>query len=103
MKNIFGMEAFDNIILREFNELNEDYQEIYRRVAGMEAAGIRVHRKRALGTRAPMAIPQGRNQRSLAAFVNKRLPGNGSTDFIQDVLTDGRRFRVLTVVDDFTR
>lgn len=60
-------------------------------------------RKRALGTRAPMAIPQGRNQRSLAAFVNKRLPGNGSTDFIQDVLTDGRRFRVLTVVDDFTR
>ena len=47
-------------------------------------------RKRALGTRAPMAIPQGRNQR-------------WSTDFIQDVLVDGRRFRVLAVVDDFTR
>lgn len=47
-------------------------------------------RKRALGTRAPMAIPLGPNQR-------------WSTDFIQDVLSDGRRFRVLAVVDDFTR
>ena len=47
-------------------------------------------RKRALGTRAPMAIPQGRNQR-------------WSLDFVSDALGDGRRFRVLTVVDDFTR
>ena len=47
-------------------------------------------RKRALGTRAPMAIPQGRNQR-------------WSLDFVSDQLTDGRRFRVLTVVDDCTR
>ena len=47
-------------------------------------------RKRALGTRAPMAIPQGPNQR-------------WSLDFVSDVLADGRRFRVLVVVDDFTR
>lgn len=47
-------------------------------------------RKRALGTRAPMALPQGPNQR-------------WSLDFISDVLADGRRFRVLVVVDDFTR
>ena len=47
-------------------------------------------RKRALGTRAPMAIPQGRNQR-------------WSLDFVSDILVDGRRFRVLVVVDDFTR
>ena len=47
-------------------------------------------RKRALGTRAPMAIPQGRNQR-------------WSLDFVSDTLVDGRRFRVLVVVDDFTR
>lgn len=47
-------------------------------------------RKRALGTRAPMAIPQGVNQR-------------WSIDFAQDTLVDGRRFRVLAVVDDFTR
>lgn len=47
-------------------------------------------RKRALGTRAPMSIPQG---------ANLRL----SLDFVMDTLVSGRRFRILTVVDDFTR
>ncbi len=47
-------------------------------------------RKRALGTRAPMTIPQGANQR-------------WSMDFASDALVDGRRFRVLCVTDDFTR
>lgn len=47
-------------------------------------------RKRALGTRRPMAVPQAANER-------------WSLDFISDALTDGRRFRVLAVVDDFTR
>ena len=47
-------------------------------------------RKRALGTRAPMAIPQARNLR-------------WSLDFVADTLASGRRFRILTLVDDFTR
>jgi putative transposase len=47
-------------------------------------------RKRALGTRAPMTLPQGPDQR-------------WSLDFASDTLTDGRRFRILVVVDDFTR
>jgi len=47
-------------------------------------------RKRALGTRAPMTIPQGRNQR-------------WSLDFVSDAFIDSRRFRILAVVDDFTR
>jgi putative transposase len=47
-------------------------------------------RKRALGTRAPLALPQGPNQR-------------WSLDFLHDQLSDGRRFRILAVVDDFTR
>jgi putative transposase len=47
-------------------------------------------RKRALGTRAPMVLPRGPNQR-------------WSMDFVSDTLTDGRRFRILAVVDDFTR
>jgi putative transposase len=37
-----------------------------------------------------MAIPQGPNQR-------------WSLDFASDALTDGRRFRILVVVDEFTR
>lgn len=47
-------------------------------------------RKRAIGTRAPMLIPTAANVR-------------WSLDFVSDQLTDGRRFRVLTVVDDCTR
>lgn len=47
-------------------------------------------RKRALGTRAPMALPQGPNQR-------------WSLDFVSDAFRCGRRFRILCVVDDFTR
>ena len=47
-------------------------------------------RKRALGTRAPLVLPQGPNQR-------------WSLDFVHDQLSDCRRFRTLTVVDDFTR
>ena len=47
-------------------------------------------RKRALGTRRPMALPDGRNQR-------------WSLDFVSDTLADGRRFRLLAVVDDYTR
>jgi putative transposase len=47
-------------------------------------------RKRALGTRAPMLLPERINQR-------------WSLDFIADTLSDGRRFRILCVVDDFSR
>ena len=31
------------------------------------------------------------------------LPGKGSLDFVSDAFTDCRRFRILTVVDDFTK
>jgi len=47
-------------------------------------------RKRALATRAPMTSPQAPNQL-------------GSLHFASDVLSDGRRLRVLVVVDDFSR
>lgn len=47
-------------------------------------------RKRALGTGSPILVPVAPNER-------------WSLDFVSDQLTDGRRFRVLTVVDDCTR
>lgn len=47
-------------------------------------------RKRAIGTRAPMMVPVAPNDRWLL-------------DFVSDQLTDGRRFRILTVVDHCTR
>lgn len=47
-------------------------------------------RKRALGTRRPMEMPLRPGQR-------------WSLDFVADTFTDGRKFRMLAVVDDFTR
>ena len=47
-------------------------------------------RKRALGTRRPMVLPSCANER-------------WSLDFVSDALTDGRKFRVLVVVDDYSR
>jgi putative transposase len=47
-------------------------------------------RKRAVGTRAPMVVPQGPNDR-------------WSLDFASDQFIDGRRLRILVVVDDCTR
>lgn len=47
-------------------------------------------RKRAIGTRAPILVPRVANDR-------------WSLDFVSDQFTDGRRLRILTVVDDCTR
>ena len=47
-------------------------------------------RKRALGTRRPMVLPNRINER-------------WSLDFVSDAFTDGRRFRVLAVIDDYSR
>jgi len=50
----------------------------------------RIGRKRAAVTRVPLVLPRGPNQR-------------WSMDFVHDALSDGRRFRILAVVDDYTR
>lgn len=47
-------------------------------------------RKRALGSRRPMVLPSRINER-------------WSLDFVSDAFTDGRRFRVLAVIDDYSR
>lgn len=45
-------------------------------------------RRRAVGARAPIVVPQELNQR-------------WSLDFVSDQLANGRRFRLLNVIDDF--
>jgi putative transposase len=64
----------------------------FRRIYREEKLQVRRRggRKRALGTRRPMVVPNGPNQR-------------WSLDFVSDALTDGHRFRILTVVGDHTR
>jgi putative transposase len=52
----------------------------------------RGRRKRARGTRAPLALP-------VPDKINRRW----LLDFVSDALSDGRRFRIFCVVDDFSR
>src|SRR3546814_1305171 len=88
------MMRFERVATNEHVELEVDGldDKKLRRLYREERLQVRRRggRKRALGTRAPMTMPQGPNQR-------------WSLDFLSDTLTDSRRFRILAVVDDFTR
>ena len=85
----FGCRRVHVMIARDGFEVNHKK---VRRIYREEKLQVRRRggRKRALGTRKPMVLPDGPNQR-------------WSLDFVSDALTDGRRFRVLAVVDDFSR
>ena len=85
----FGYRRLHILLKREGIEVN--HKKLYR-LYKEEQLTVRKRggRKRALGTRAPMTIPQGPNQR-------------WSLDFVSDALVDGRRFRILCVIDDFSR
>jgi putative transposase len=85
----FGYRRLHILLQREGLTLNHKK---LRRIYAEERLQVRRRggRKRALGTRAPLTLPQGPNQR-------------WSMDFLHDQLSDGRRFRILAIVDDFTR
>lgn len=85
----FGYRRLHILLRREGTRVNHKK---LRRIYADERLQVRRRggRKRALGMRAPLTLPQGPNQR-------------WSLDFVSDQLTDGRRFRILAVVDDFTR
>lgn len=85
----FGYRRLHVMLAREGVQVN---QKKLRRLYREERLQVRRRggRKRALGTRAPMVLPEGPNQR-------------WSLDFVSDALEDSRRFRILCVVDDFTR
>ena len=85
----FGYRRLHWLLCREGWTMNHKK---FRRLYREERLQVRRRggRKRALGTRAPMTIPQGRNQR-------------WSLDFVSDAFACGRRFRIFAVVDDFTR
>ena len=85
----FGYRRLGLLLARQGVRIN--HKKLYR-LYKEERLSVRKRggRKRALGTRAPMAIPQDQNLR-------------WSLDFVMDTLISGRRFRILTVVDDFTR
>ncbi len=85
----FGYRRLHILLKREGREVNR--KKLYRLY---REEGLTVRKrggcKRAIGTRAPMAIPRGPNRR-------------WSLDFVSDALSDGRRFRIPCVIDDFSR
>ena len=85
----FGYRRLHILLAREGIALN--HKRLFR-FYRQEKLGVRKRggRKRALGTRSPMVLPEAPNQR-------------WSLDFVSDTLNSGRRFRVLAVMDDFTR
>jgi len=89
LRRRFGYRRLGLLLAREGIVMNHKK---LRRLYAEERLQVRRRggRKRALGSRSPIALPQGVNQR-------------WSLDFVSDALTDGRRFRILAVVDDFTR
>jgi putative transposase len=85
----FGYRRLHVLLRREGHAVNKKrVQRLYRE----EKLTVRRRggRKRALGERRPMETPVIANQR-------------WSLDFVSDQMTDGRRFRILAVVDDCTR
>jgi putative transposase len=85
----FGYRRLGWMLAREGHRLN--HKKLYR-LYREERLMVRRRRgrKRALGTRAPLALPSRINQR-------------WSLDFVSDTLSDGRRFRILCIVDDYSR
>lgn len=85
----FGYRRLHVLLRREGHAVNKKrVQRIYReeRLTVRRRGG----RKRAMGTRQPLGLPLVANQR-------------WSLDFVSDQMTDGRRFRILTVIDNCTR
>jgi putative transposase len=85
----FGYRRLAWLLRREGTAVN--LKKVYRlyREEGL-AVRRRKGRRRAVGERAPIGLPAAPNQR-------------WSLDFLADQLGDGRRFRILAVIDDFSR
>ncbi len=85
----FGYRRLHILLAREGWRINHKK---LRRLYREEGLPVRKRggRKRAIGTRAPLLLPDGPNQR-------------WSLDFVSDAFSDGRRFRILCIVDDFSR
>jgi putative transposase len=85
----FGYRRIGLMLAREVMVMNhKKLRRLYREED--LAVKCRRGRKRATGTRKPLPIPAGPSQ-------------CWSLDFLSDVFGAGRRFRILAVIDDFTR
>jgi putative transposase len=85
----FGYRRIGLMLEREGITMNEKKLRRLYKEEGL-AVKRRRGRKRATGTRTPMPIPNGPSKR-------------WSLDFVSDVFSPARRFRMLCIIDDYTR
>ncbi len=85
----FGYRRLHVILRRDGHVLNRKRTQRLYREEGLSVRRRR-SRKRAIGTRAPLVTE---------ALAN----AHWSVDFVQDQFVDGRRFRILNVIDDVTK
>ena len=85
----FGYRRIGLMLEREGISMNHKKLRRLYREEGL-AVKRRRGRKRATGTREPMPVPSGPGER-------------WSLDFLADSFGDARRFRVLAIIDDYTR
>jgi putative transposase len=85
----FGYRRLHALIRRE--GMHANHKRVYR-LYGEAGLAVKQRRKRAgvAVEREPLELPNGANQ-------------VWSMDFVSDALADGRRIKVLTIVDDFTK
>jgi putative transposase len=86
----FGAPRMTVMIQREFGRVNHKRVERLYALQGLQLPRRIKRRRRGQQRVAPAALPTAPGQR-------------GSMDFVHDVLADGRRYRVLVVVDDYSR
>jgi putative transposase len=85
----FGYRRLTVLLRREGWAVN--HKRVYR-LYRQEGLGVRRRKRKRMGAveRQPLAIPMRRNER-------------WSMDFVSDALSEGRKFRSLNIVDDFSR
>ena len=85
----YGVRRLYEILRREGWRVNHKRVHRLYKMMGLQLH-IRRNIKRASHTRVPIARPETKNE-------------HWSMDFMADMLDNGRRFRILTIVDNFTR
>ena len=86
----FGAPRMTVMIRREFGSVNHKRVERLYAEQGLQLPRRPKRRRRGVQRVVPAELPTAPGQR-------------GSMDFVHDILADGRRFRVLVVVDDYSR
>ncbi len=86
----FGSPRMTVLLRREYGAVNHTRIERLYADEGLQLPRRLKRRRRGVSRSTPATVPTAPRQR-------------GSMDFAHDILSDGRRIRILVVVDDFTR